>query len=109
MTMIARTVDGLPLVGTMQESEEVGEFFLWINHLLLIKVSSSVGEERPGIPESGEDAVSKAWPQLASSMYTRNWSIFIPVSDRFPFTQFTFTALMTSQFSAILLRTKFVI
>lgn len=23
MTMIARTVDGLPLVGTMQESEEV--------------------------------------------------------------------------------------
>jgi hypothetical protein len=25
MTMIARTIDGLPLVGTMQESEEVSK------------------------------------------------------------------------------------
>jgi hypothetical protein len=30
MTMIARTVDGLPLVGTMQENEEVRG---WIDEL----------------------------------------------------------------------------
>lgn len=31
MTMIARTIDGLPLVGTMQENEEVSEIAKWQN------------------------------------------------------------------------------
>lgn len=39
MTMIARTVDGLPLVGTMQESEEVSELRLLIALPKLIQLS----------------------------------------------------------------------
>lgn len=54
MTMIARTIDGLPLVGTMQENEEVSEtssdFSSSINSTF---ISSSVGQERAGVSKSG--------------------------------------------------------
>lgn len=84
MTMIARTVDGLPLVGTMQESEEVSSsavervnfhlpstFFTCTLHL--------VWQECFGVPKPGQDAVSQARTQLASQMHVGDRPVSVPV------------------------------
>jgi hypothetical protein len=59
MTMIARTVDGLPLVGTMQENEEVstGRSSHWMFQISQLSNWISVGKKCFGVSKSGKNAV----------------------------------------------------
>lgn len=71
MTMIARVVDGLPLVGTMTEDEQVGktsdisEMTKYFNALSKI----SVRKEHIGVSKSSKNAISKTWPPISAKMF----------------------------------------
>lgn len=58
MTMIARTIDGLPLVGTMQENEEVSLSEILRNSTTCQIINIViVGKECLRISESSKDVV----------------------------------------------------
>lgn len=85
MTMVARVVDGLPLVGTMQDDEQVQRmlqisFPQW---LLKLSLSFTVWEKCFGIPKSSENVISKAGTTFTTKMFNRNWTLLIPVSSSF--------------------------
>lgn len=80
--MIARVVDGLPLVGTMTEDEQVSESFdsIGICNNDFKTIWNTVREKCVGVSKSGKNVVSQIEYTLTTKMFNRNWSIFIPVS-----------------------------
>lgn len=82
MTMIARVVDGLPLVGTMTEDEQVRIYSLkkLKNKLLMSNCWISVREKCPGVSKSGKNVVPQIGATITTQMLYRNRSILIPVS-----------------------------
>lgn len=82
MTMIARVVDGLPLVGTMTEDEQVRIYSLkkLENKLVISNCWISVWEKCPGVSKSGKNVVPQIGATITTQMLYRNRSILIPVS-----------------------------
>lgn len=84
MTMIARVVDGLPLVGTMQEDEQVRNPFKKVSKTPKInKIGFDiilVWKECVGVSESSKNAVPQIGPKFTAKMFDRNWTLFISVS-----------------------------
>lgn len=85
MTMIARVVDGLPLVGTMQDDEQVvttSIVFIFAIRFLIVPICLcfTVWQKCAGVSKSGEIIVPQIRSAFAAQMFHWNWSIFIPVS-----------------------------
>lgn len=85
MTMIARVVDGLPLVGTMQEDEQVQistrELTESFSMIKLFGLVFSVWPQCVRVPEPGEIAVPEVRRSFTAALLHRNWPISIPVGQ----------------------------
>lgn len=96
--MVARVVDGLPLVGTMQDDEQVAYISVWSVPLVIIwnfnfqffVVKLTVRQKCPRISESSENAVPKTGSTIAESLFHRNGTVFIPVSVLLKMNEFPF-------------------
>lgn len=70
MTMIARVVDGLPLVGTMQDDEQVTNFHFCSPDLIVtIYKPHIVWQKLPRISKSSENVIPQNRSTLTAKMF----------------------------------------